>query len=88
MTNSNKMGHGTLAHTYKLAVVDLLGRTPHTMCVASVEGLKAVPLWQAARGIEEQIRERGFLVGIEDLGAETLVLDMVDTGNARRERDR
>jgi hypothetical protein len=88
MTNSNKVGHGTLAHTYKLTVVDLLDGTPHTMYVASVEGLEAVPLWQAAREIEEQIRERGFLVGIEDLGAETLVLDMGGAGEAGRERDR
>ena len=36
MSNSNDVAHGTLAHTYKLTVIDLVGEAPHTMYVASV----------------------------------------------------
>jgi len=76
MPNSNNMVHGTLGHTYRLTVIDLVDETPHTMYVASVEDLRVVPLSQVAREIEEQINERSTLIGIQDLGAEVMVLDM------------
>jgi hypothetical protein len=82
MSNSNNVAHGTLAHTYKLTVIDLVDGAPCEMYVASMEDLEVVPLWQVAREIEERIRERSILVGIEDLSAETLVLDMVGAGEA------
>ena len=88
MSNSNNVAHGTLAHTYKLTVIDLVDGAPCEMYVARVEGLEVVPLWQVAREIEERIRERSILVGIEDLSTETLVLDMASPGEAGQEHGR
>jgi hypothetical protein len=76
---------GTLAHAYRITTIDPLDGTPCQWYVAGVEGLEAIPLWQIARRVEEQFGEHGMLAGIEDLGAEALVLDTTDAGRSGQE---
>jgi hypothetical protein len=82
---NDNIAHGTLAHAYKITTIDPVDGTPCEMYVAGVEGLEVIPLWQVARRVEEQFRERGMLIGIEDLVAEVLILDVTDAEEAGQE---
>ena len=82
---SPNIAHGTLGHTYQITVIDLVCETPRKLYAASVEGLEAIPLSQIAREIEKQLGEHGFLVGIEDLSANVMVLDMTTAPKTEQE---
>jgi hypothetical protein len=75
----------TLAHAYRITTIDPVDGMPCEWYVAGVESREAIPLWQVARRVEEQFGEHGMLVGIEDLVAEALVLDVTDAGRSGQE---
>ena len=83
MASANPLTQGMLGQTYKITIVDLVHGVPEELYVASVEGLRSVPLWQVAREIKACIEKRSILVAIEELDAEVLVLDMRNTAETR-----